>query len=101
MLVEGLVSNSVSNNRKLESYSERRRMLKDLEARNSEIARIGLRDLFGARGYYLYIQGYYKETLSYVEVEKGLRKVEKYIRDVEKTLKTLFNRQGSTPLFTV
>ena len=89
-----MASNSVSNNRKLESYSERRMMLKDLEAKNSEIAeiaRVGLRDLFGAKGYYLHMQGYHEGTLSYVEVEEELRKVEEYVRHVEKTLKTLLN----------
>ena len=75
--------------RRPESYSERRRMLKDLEAGNPEIAKVGLRDRFGARGYYLHIQGYHEGTLNYVEVEEELRRVEEYIRDVEKILKTL------------
>ena len=78
--------------RRPESYSGRRRMVKDLEAGNPEIAKVGLRDRFGARGYYLHIQGYHEGTLSYVEVEEELRKVEDYIRDVEKILKTLFNQ---------
>jgi len=65
-------------------------MLEDLEARNSEMAKAGLRDKFDVRGYYLHIHGYHEETLSYVEVEEELRKAEEYIRDVEKILKTLF-----------
>lgn len=74
--------------KKPESYSERRRMLKDLEAKNFEIMKIGLRDKFGARGYYLHVQGYHEGTLSDIEVEEELRKVEEYIKDVKKILKT-------------
>ena len=34
-----------------ESYSERRRMLEDLEVKHPKIAELSLRDRFGARGY--------------------------------------------------
>ena len=48
----------VFNYKKPESYRERRRFLEDLEGKYFEVARLGLRDRFGARGYYLHIQGY-------------------------------------------
>ena len=74
--------------KKPESYSERRRVLEDLEAKYPKIAKLGLRDRFGARGYYLHIQGYHEGMLSDIEVERELVKVKEYIEDVERILKT-------------
>ena len=70
-----------------ESYSERRRMLEDLEVKHPKIAELGLKDRFGARGYYLHIQGYHEGTLSDVEVKEELMRVREYVDDVEKILK--------------
>ena len=77
----------VFNYKKPESYRERRRFLEDLEGKYFEVARLGLRDRFGARGYYLHIQGYHEGTLSKEEVEFELKKVEEYIRDIENIIK--------------
>jgi len=70
-----------------ESYRERRELLEDLERRHLEVARLGLRDRFGARGYYLHIQGYHEGALSKEEVEFELKKVEEYVRDIESIIK--------------
>ena len=75
--------------KKPESYSERRRALEDLEAKHPKIAKLSLRDRFGARGYYLHIQGYHEGTLSDVEVEKELVKVKEYVEDAEQILKDI------------
>ena len=73
--------------RRPESYSERRRLLKELEGKLPEVARLGLRDRFGARGYYLHVQGFHEGTLDEAEVEEELRKVREYLRDVERLLR--------------
>jgi len=69
------------------SYSERRRMLEDLEVKHPKIAELSLRDRFGARGYYLHIQGYHEGTLSDVEVKEELMRAREYVDYVEKILK--------------
>ena len=63
------------------------RVLEELEARYPDIARLDLRDRFGARGYYLHIQGYHEGMLIDVEVERELVKVRMYIDDVEKIVR--------------
>ncbi len=73
--------------KKPESYKERREFLRELERRYHEVAELGLRDRFGARGYYLHILGYHEGALSEDEVVEELKKVEKYISDVEKLLR--------------
>jgi len=73
--------------KKPESYSERRRALEELEAKHPRISELGLRDRFGARGYYLHVQGYHEGTLSDIEVERELAKVKEYINDVEEILR--------------
>ena len=73
--------------KKPESYSERRRALEELEAKHPKISRLGLRDRFGARGYYLHVQGYHEGMLSDAEVETELAKVKEYIDDVEEILR--------------
>ena len=73
--------------KKPESYSEKRRALEELEAKHPRISELGLRDRFGARGYYLHVQGYHEGMLSDTEVERELAKVKEYISDVEEILK--------------
>jgi hypothetical protein len=51
-----------------------------------DVARLGLRDRFGARGYYLHILGYHKGSLSESEIRVELEKVAKYLKDVEELL---------------
>lgn len=68
------------------SYAERRALLRELESRVPEAAELGLRDSFGARGYYLHILGYHEGSLREDEVAEELEKVRKYIEDVEKLL---------------
>jgi hypothetical protein len=68
------------------SYAERRALLRELESRVPEAAELGLRDRFGARGYYLHILGYREGSLREDEVAEELEKVRKYIEDVEKLL---------------
>jgi len=68
------------------SYAERRALLRELESRVPEAAELGLRDRFGARGYYLHILGYHEGSLREDEVAEELEKVRKYIEDVEKLL---------------
>ena len=46
--------------RRPESYSEGRGALEDLGARCPKASELGLRDRFGARGYYLHVRGYRK-----------------------------------------
>jgi len=77
---------STFNYKKPESCREKREFLEDLERKNSEIAKLGLRDRFGARGYHLHIQGYHEGMFSEEEVKLELRKVEEYIRDVERII---------------
>lgn len=72
-----------------ESYSERRRALEDLEAKYPRISELGLRDRFGARGYYLHIQGYHEGMLSDTEVERELVKAKEYVEDIEKILRSI------------
>jgi len=67
------------------SYAERRALLRELESRVPEAAELGLRDRFGARGYYLHILGH-EGSLREDEVAEELEKVRKYIEDVEKLL---------------
>lgn len=71
---------------KPESYSGRRSMLEELESRDPNIAEAGIRDKFGARGFYLHIQGYHEGMLSEVEVERELKKVEEYLRAIKEIL---------------
>jgi len=73
--------------KKPESYGERRRALEELEAKHPRISELGLRDRFGARGYYLHVQGYHEGMLSDTEVETELVKVKEYIDDVEEILR--------------
>jgi hypothetical protein len=68
------------------SYAERRALLRELESRVPEAAELGLRDRFGARGYYLHILGYHEGSLREDEVAEELEKVRKYIEDAEKLL---------------
>jgi len=68
------------------SYAERRALLRELESRVPEAAELGLRDRFGARGYYLHILGYHEGSLREDEVAEELEKVRMYIEDVEKLL---------------
>lgn len=71
---------------KPESYTERRVLLRELESKVPEAAEPGLRDRFGARGYYLHVLGYHEGSLREEEVVKELEKVRRYIEDVEKLL---------------
>jgi hypothetical protein len=71
---------------KPESYTERRVLLRELESRVPEAAELGLRDRFGARGYYLHVLGYHEGSLREEEVVEELEKVRRYIEDVEKLL---------------
>jgi len=81
--------------KKPESYSERRRALEDLEARYPKVSELGLRDRFGARGYYLHIQGFHEGMLSDIEVGRELTKVKEYIDNIEKILRIVSrSRQG-------
>jgi hypothetical protein len=72
--------------KKPESYAERRTLLRELEKKVPEAAELGLRDRFGARGYYLHILGYHEGSLRDEEVAEELEKVKRYIEDVEKLL---------------
>jgi len=74
--------------KKPESYAERRTLLRELEKKVPETAELGLRDRFGARGYYLHILGYHEGSLKDEEVAEELEKVKKYVEDVEKLLET-------------
>ncbi|ABL78840.1 PaREP1 family protein [Thermofilum pendens] len=73
---------------KPESYRERRELLGKLEREKPEIARLGLRDRFGARGYYLHVQGYHEGALGADEVAEELEKVERYVGDVERIVES-------------
>ncbi len=68
------------------SYRERREMLRELERGDSRVAKLGLRDRFGARGFYLHVQGYHEGSLEVEEVIEELGKAEEYVRDVEKLI---------------
>jgi len=72
--------------KKPESYAERRTLLRELEKKVPETAELGLRDRFGARGYYLHILGYHEGSLRDEEVAEELEKVKRYIEDIEKLL---------------
>ncbi len=65
--------------RKPDSYSGRRSILGDLEARYPKIAKLGLRDRFSAGGYHLHVQGYREGMLGNIGVVKELIKVKEYI----------------------
>jgi len=71
---------------KPESYTERRVLLRELESKVPEAAEPGLRDRFGARGYYLHVLGCHEGSLREEEVVEELEKVRRYIEDVEKLL---------------
>lgn len=73
--------------KKPESYTERRAFLKELEKKFPRITELGLRDRFGARGYYLHILGYREGALSEEEVVEELEKAKKYVEDVESILR--------------
>ena len=72
--------------KKPESYAERRTLLRELEKKVPEAAELGLRDRFGAKGYYLHILGYHEGSLRDEEVAEELERVKRYIEDVEKLL---------------
>jgi len=61
--------------------------LKELEKKFPRVAELGLRDRFGARGYYLHILGYHEEALSEEEVVEELEKAKKYVEDIEAIVK--------------
>jgi hypothetical protein len=67
-------------------YRERRELLRKLEESAEDVARLGLRDRFGARGYYLHILGYHEGSLSESEIIVELEKVARYLKDVEELL---------------
>ena len=69
------------------SYRERRELLRRLEREEPLAAELGLRDRFGARGYYLHVLGYHEGSLSAEEVEEELEKAGEYLRDVGRLLK--------------
>ena len=60
--------------------------MEELERSKPELAKLGLRDRFGARGFYLHVQGYHEGALTYEEAGAELDRVESYIRDVEAAL---------------
>ena len=68
------------------SYRERRELLRRLEREEPLAAEMGLRDRFGARGYYLHVLGYHEGSLSAEEVEEELEKASEYLRDVRRLL---------------
>uniref|UniRef100_A0A7C5YT22 HEPN domain-containing protein n=1 Tax=Ignisphaera aggregans TaxID=334771 RepID=A0A7C5YT22_9CREN len=78
--------------KKPESYAERRALLRELEKKFPRFAELGLRDRFGARGYYLHILGYHEGLLSEEEVVEELEKAKKYVEDVEAILNKVKNR---------
>jgi hypothetical protein len=71
---------------KPKSYAERRALLRELEKKLPKVVGLGLRDRFGARGYYLHILGYHEGLLIEEEIVEELEKVKKYVEDIEKVL---------------
>ncbi len=61
-------------------------MLRRLKESVEDVAGLGLRDRFGARGYYLHILGYHEGSLSESEVRVELERVARYLKDVEEFL---------------
>lgn len=67
-------------------HGERFRTLEDLSKKNSDVAKLKLKERLGSLFTDLHVRGYYRSTLSPEETERCIKKVESYVKDVEKLI---------------
>ena len=70
------------------SHWERRRMLRELEAKLPEIGRLMLRDRYGARERHLHEMVFYEGNVDIEDVKYELEKVKAYLNDVGEVLRS-------------
>jgi len=68
------------------SHWERRRMLRELEAKFPEVEKFMLRDRYGARERHLHEMVFYEGIIDIEDVRYELNKVRTYLEDVNKVL---------------
>jgi len=69
------------------SHWERRRMLRELETKISEVGRLMLRDRYGAREKHLHEAVFYEDNIDIEDVRYELEKVKAYLNDVGNILR--------------
>jgi len=67
-------------------HGERFRMLEDFTRKNSEAAKLKVKERLGSLFTDLHVRGYYRATLSLKEAERSIKKVKDYVIDIEKLL---------------
>jgi len=70
------------------SHWERRRMLRELEAKLPEIGRLMLRDRYGARERHLHEMVFYEGNIDVEDIKYELERVKAYLNDVSKILRS-------------
>jgi len=70
------------------SHLERRRMLRELEAKLPEIGRLMLRDRYGARERHLHEMVFYEGNIDVEDIKYELERVKAYLNDVSKILRS-------------
>ncbi|MEM0223899.1 MAG: PaREP1 family protein [Thermofilum sp.] len=70
------------------SHWERRRMLRELEARFPEIGKLMLRDRYGARERHLHEMVFYEGNIDVEDIRYELERVRAYLNDVSEMLRS-------------
>jgi len=70
------------------SHWERRRMLRELEARFPEIGKLMLRDRYGARERHLHEKVFYEGNIDVEDIRYELERVRAYLNDVSGMLRS-------------
>ncbi|RLF22206.1 MAG: hypothetical protein DRN15_01615 [Thermoprotei archaeon] len=68
------------------SHFERRKILRELEGKYSEIERLGIADRYMARYKVLHGETFYEGIIDIEQLKVEFKKVKKYIEDIEKLL---------------
>ncbi|RLE57673.1 MAG: hypothetical protein DRJ40_00190 [Thermoprotei archaeon] len=71
------------------SHYERRKLLRELEKKNTTIEQLGLLDRYMARFRILHGETFYEGIIDIEQLEIEMKKVHKYIQDIEELLKTV------------
>lgn len=71
------------------SHYERRKLLRELEKKNTTIEQLELLDRYMARFRILHGETFYEGIIDIEQLEIEMKKVHKYIQDIEELLKTV------------
>ncbi|PIU68921.1 MAG: hypothetical protein COS84_00360 [Armatimonadetes bacterium CG07_land_8_20_14_0_80_40_9] len=76
------------------SNKERRKNLREVEAKNGKLKRYRFYERFAARAYILHMNCFYDGIYTEDELEENLKKVKEYIGDAEKVINKGLNPAG-------